>query len=244
MPAVDTGLHRLESGDGSRSHWRWPSPVAPTVRNNAQPIQGLDHDPVDYPKRTMFEELLDRRDVVIVDTETTGFDANAQVIQVALLNTRGEPLMNELVRAKEEIPAGATQMHGWTRRKLRRHGARRWARVYPKLRKRLERANAVLAWNAPFDERMISQTCTSHGLPGPRCEWQCCMQMYRHLRPGLRYSLIEAATQEGVQVAVVHDALADCQTALAVMQAVVDAGGDKDTNSSRNRRGCLGFAFR
>ena len=45
----------------------------------------------------MFEELLERRDVVIVDTETTGFDSNAQVIQVAVLNTRGEPLINELV---------------------------------------------------------------------------------------------------------------------------------------------------
>ena len=33
----------------------------------------------------MFEELLERRDVVIVDTETTGFDANAQVIQVAVI---------------------------------------------------------------------------------------------------------------------------------------------------------------
>ena len=45
----------------------------------------------------MFEELLARRDVVIVDTETTGFGANAQVIQVAVINIRGKVLMNDLV---------------------------------------------------------------------------------------------------------------------------------------------------
>ena len=106
----------------------------------------------------MFEELLARRDVVIVDTETTGFGANAQMIQVAVINTRGKVLMNDLVCVSDKIPKRATQIHGWTRGKLRRHGARQWVKVYPKLKRRLRRATVVLAWNAPFDERLIAQS--------------------------------------------------------------------------------------
>ena len=87
----------------------------------------------------MFEELLARRDVVIVDTETTGFGANAQVIQVAVINTRGKVLMNDLVRVSDKIPKRATQIHGWTRGKLRRHGVRQWVKVYPQ-KSRLRRA--------------------------------------------------------------------------------------------------------
>ena len=193
----------------------------------------------------MFEGLLDRRDVVIVDTETTGLGSAAEVFQVAVINTRGDTLMSELVRVQERFPKSATQIHGWTRRKLRRHGAKRWVKVYPKLRKPLERANAVLAWNAPFDERMIAQTCARYGLSSPRCEWQCCMQMYRRMRPDLGYGLGDAAAQEGLQVAEFHNALADCETVLAVMQAVVNSGGGAEPthHQSQNRRGCLGFGF-
>ena len=80
MPTVETGLHQLGSVDRSGSQRRWSSSVAPTAHNNVRPAQGLGRDHVDYPEGTMFEGWLERRDVVIVDTETTGFDANAQVI--------------------------------------------------------------------------------------------------------------------------------------------------------------------
>lgn len=193
----------------------------------------------------MFEELLERRDVVIVDTETTGFGAKAQVIQVAVINTRGKVLMNNLVRVSDKIPKHTTQIHGWTRGKLRRHGARQWVKVYPKLNRRLRRATVVLAWNAPFDERLIAQTCNRNDLPSPRCKWQCCMRMYKRLRPGRRYGLKDAAQLEGVRVGKRHDALADCRTTLAVMQAVANSSdkGKQVTNQSGHKRGCLGFGF-
>ena len=194
----------------------------------------------------MLEVLLGRRDVVIVDTETTGFGATDQVIQVAVINTRGKVLMNDLVRVTDKIPKRATKIHGWTRWKLRRHGARQWVKVYPKLKRRLHRATVVLAWNAPFDKRLIAQTCNRNDLPSPRCKWQCCMRMYKQLRRGRRYGLKDAAQLEGVRVGKRHDALADCRTTLAVMQAVANSGdeGKQVTSRSGHKRGCLGFGFR
>ena len=166
--------------------WRTRLPVG----NRRAPIRiaarGERASPMDQFKcrleQVMFEWLLDRRDVVIVDTETTGLGSTAEVFQVAVINTRGDTLMSELVRVQERFLKSATQIHGWTRRKLRRHGAKRWVKVYPKLRKPLERAHVGLAWNAPFDERMIAQTCARYGLSSPRCEWQCWgpISMARH----------------------------------------------------------------
>ena len=41
-------------------------------------------------------QLLDRGDVLILDTETTGLGRESEVIEVALINTRGEELLHRL----------------------------------------------------------------------------------------------------------------------------------------------------
>ena len=81
----------------------------------------------------MFEELMDKRDVVIVDTETTGFGRDAEVIQIAALNTQGHPLLAELILPEGTIPYGSTKVHGWTRSSLKTKGAQPWLKVAPKV---------------------------------------------------------------------------------------------------------------
>ena len=48
-----------------------------------------------------WKSLLDRRDVLIVDTETTGLDSTAEIIEIAMLDTTGKPRFEALA-----LPAG------------------------------------------------------------------------------------------------------------------------------------------
>jgi DNA polymerase-3 subunit epsilon len=47
----------------------------------------------------------------ILDTETTGL-YNAEIVEIAIISNRGEPLLNTLVKPTLTIPAKATSIHG------------------------------------------------------------------------------------------------------------------------------------
>lgn len=75
-------------------------------------------------------ELLDRLDVLIIDTETTGLGERAEVIEVAALDTTGALRFHALSLPEKPIPRDASGIHGLTRRKLRAEGARPWPKVH------------------------------------------------------------------------------------------------------------------
>ena len=52
------------------------------------------------------------RELVVFDTETTGLDGGAEIVEVSCVNGRGEVLLDTLVRPAGPIPADATAIHG------------------------------------------------------------------------------------------------------------------------------------
>ena len=63
--------------------------------------------------------LLNRADVLILDTETTGLDW-PEIVDIAVIDTRGYRRLNRLVLpAQSDIEAGAVAVHGITPEKLR-----------------------------------------------------------------------------------------------------------------------------
>ena len=169
--------------------------------------------------------LLDRSDVLVVDTETTGFGGHAEVIEVAGVDTTGAVSFEALALPQGYISSGAIRCHGLTLAKLEAEGARPWPQLWAELAPILTGASAVLAWNAGFDCRMLHQTNARHGLPMPALAWRDLLTDDRALRPGGSHSLQEAARREGVAVDTAHRARADCITALAVMRAVAGRHG-------------------
>lgn len=123
--------------------------------------------------------LLARDDVLILDTETTGLKS-AEVIELALLSTRGEVLLDTLVRPKVmRLNPYAARVHRITLAELADRPT--WPEVLPELRRLAERAT-VLAWNAPFDARMLEATSAAWGLPHPRLLFACAMRLYARAR--------------------------------------------------------------
>ena len=176
-------------------------------------------------------QLLERDDVLILDTETTGLDRRAEVIEVALINTRGEDLLHRLALPQGSIPREASRIHGLTKVKLKQLGAGNWTELHTDLTPFLEESELVLVYNADFDRRMLKQTCARHDLHLPAVSWRCVLNDYRDWRrreTGARRGnrLHQAYRRECAEkLDQQHRALSDCHMVLALMRAVARKAG-------------------
>ncbi len=66
-----------------------------------------DRKPRDARKLHVWNDLLDREDVLIVDTETTGLDAKAEVIEIAAVDTCGKIRIHALTLPAGPVPREA-----------------------------------------------------------------------------------------------------------------------------------------
>ena len=49
---------------------------------------------------------------VIFDTETTGLDSDAEIIEISCINAHGSALLDTLVKPTTSVPEDATRIHG------------------------------------------------------------------------------------------------------------------------------------
>lgn len=104
--------------------------------------------------------LMGRTDWVILDTETTGLGSTDVVIQIGVTDHRGVTLVDTLVRPAVAIGSGAQAVHGISAEAVA--GARDFPTVLPELVRAIA-GKTVVAYNAPFDRRLLDQTAVRHG---------------------------------------------------------------------------------
>lgn len=174
------------------------------------------------------QRLMEHENALILDTETTGLNDDDEIIQLALVNLRGEIHFQTFLRPLTAISDEAFSVHGITNVELL--DAPGFADIYGRLREILH-DREVIAYNAKFDNRMIDQTCRKNGLePIDRVTWHCLMEKYacflgRRRRDGayIPQTLKSACEQQGLAVKESHEAVKDCLAALELMRAIAGA---------------------
>ena len=170
-----------------------------------------------------WDELVEREDVLILDTETTGRGKRSEIIEIALIDTTGKERFLSLCRPEKPIPINAMRIHKITDRMVA--DAKTWPDIHKAVKKLFKQAEYVLAWNADFDERMLKQTANRYELQWKnKYKLHDLLQDYRELRSDrLGHSLEKACGHEGVPrvESKAHRALADCFSVLDVMRAYV-----------------------
>lgn len=154
-----------------------------------------------------------------LDTETTGLDETAEVIELALVSQRDGPKLDTLVRPSTPIPPEAQGVHGITDEQV--EGAPRWRDVAPKLTEAVGTEAVLVAWNAPFDARMLAQSSRAAGLTLPMPEVLCAMQAYAIITGARRnrISLKKAALELNLKAeGPAHRAVFDAGLTLAVIE--------------------------
>lgn len=173
--------------------------------------------------RAAIAGLLERDDVLILDTETTGMGKTAEVIEVSVIDTRGEVLLDTLVKPKvPTMNRFAQRVHGISLGMLA--DAPTWPDVLPELASLADR-RTVLAWNAPFDAGMLAQNSLAWELPHPKWLFVCAMRLYAKQRGikirGLHKCVVDESLSHLLETYKSHRALADVVFVLEVLRSSV-----------------------
>lgn len=178
-----------------------------------------------YKARAAICSLLERDDVLILDTETNGAGKGSEVIEVSVINTKGETLLDTLIKPK--IPTmnpWAQNVHGISLDMLK--DAPYWPDVFPELAALADR-RTILAWNAPFDAWMLEQTSTVWELEHPKWLFVCAMRLYAKKCAIKNRGLHKAVGDEGLthlfEQHASHRALGDVTFVLEVLRATSKA---------------------
>lgn len=158
-----------------------------------------------------------------LDTETTGLDAGAEVVDVAVVGADGRVLLETLVRPSGGIPAGASAIHNIFDHHVA--AAPTWPEVHRRLHALLL-GRTVVVYNAPFDRRMVEQCCHRHRLDAPPATWECAMRRYAEFhgepgpRGGFRSHKLERAVARFGAAPGGHRAAADALACRAVVHGM------------------------
>lgn len=123
-------------------------------------------------------QILQNEAVLILDTETTGLGYRDQIVEIAVINTSGQTLMNQLIKPTISIPPGASRIHGITDADVA--AAPTFADIHQELSDLVQNRHIVI-YNADYDVRMVRQSARAAGLEpgsGPDIRADCAMLWY------------------------------------------------------------------
>jgi hypothetical protein len=138
------------------------------------------------------EALVDP-DVVVLDTETTGLDDDARIVELAVLSSAGDVLLDTLVDPGVPIPAGASDIHGITDSDVA--GAPRFSDLVVRLADLLK-GKRVLIYNKWYDVGVLRHELKLHYLD--RAAQDAAGEVVNaSVKPGgLREQAVTAATRQ------------------------------------------------
>ena len=194
---------RLEEGDDRRLP-RGPLAIAPTI--------------TPYTLSLHAGEIGER--ALIIDTETTGRSLTAEVIEVAVCDISGRILFESLVRPTESVPRAAARIHGLTTESLIK--APTWYEVWQQLEP-LVNCRTLIAYNAPFDRRMVELECARYRLPTPEVRWRCAMRCIKERLRLQRAPTLEEACCYYQLTPGTHRAASDAQATALLLQRVISS---------------------
>lgn len=164
------------------------------------------------------ESLPEGEDFVILDSETTGLGDDDEIIELTVISSSGEVLLDTLLKPRKRVPAEATAIHGISNAHLKH--APTIEQVLARLCA-ITRDKNIVAYNAGFDKRLLQQSLEKAGCETPRRKWICAMKAYIHKRHLERWpKLVNAAKYVGFPTDHAHRAISDCFMTLAVIHYV------------------------
>jgi DNA polymerase-3 subunit epsilon len=185
--------------------------------------------PVAHPKVIQRARQILAYDPIFIDTETTGFSPDDVVIEIGIVNLRGETLYESLFKPAIPIPPDSIAVHGITEAAVM--SAPSWKDAWPGVQAVME-GRYVGMYNLDFDLRLMQQTHERYWL-----EWSldekrffCVMKLYaafygeisRRGR-GYRFHKLEAAGAAcGIPLPNSHRAVDDALLTAALFKYIAE----------------------
>ena len=175
----------------------------------------IEHDrlaAVQWAKETLADPAW-----TILDTETTGA-RRSEIVEIAIIDLTGNPLLNTLAKPQQRISRGATAVHGLTAADVA--DAPSFPEIYPQLVDVLS-DRRVLIYNAKFDIEVLNYCCEVYQLPRLNLEERsaCVMEWYAQWFGdwSSKYGSYRWQRLGGA-----HRALGDCRATLERLNTMTD----------------------
>lgn len=162
---------------------------------------------------------------LIMDTETTGLGNDDEIVEVGIIDCKGNVLYDGLFCPQKEMHWAATQASGITKEMLEDKPL--FKNEFGKLMS-IMNGRPVIAFNESFDERMFHQTAQRYGLPKDMVDKAfshsfCLQHLYnQYLNYDGHAKLETACANEGIDMVQNHRAVGDCQMTRALLEKVAD----------------------
>lgn len=151
---------------------------------------------------------------VILDTETTGLH-DCEIVQIAIIDFKGNTLLNTLVKPTCEITAGASAIHGITAADV--VNSPDFETIHP-LIEAATRGKIVVIYNAIFDDKVLFDCCKKNMLNYFQYESCCAMEIYSEFI-GEIHPYFKTYTWQKLPGGD-HTALGDCKATLEILELV------------------------
>lgn len=166
------------------------------------------------------QKLLQDGDFVILDVETTGLSRTSEPVQVGILSSSGDTLLDTLCwPSTRYIPQEVVEVHGISAKTLQDRQAPTFDQVVPLIRAATDKWR-VAAYNVSYDYDILSHAFSIIDEPWIENVWFDVMKPYSAYvgtrllrRPGYK-------TQRLPRSETSHGAIADCRTTLKVIQTM------------------------
>ena len=173
-----------------------------------------------------FETIVAEENFVVLDTETTGLSWPAEIVSIAIIDNKGNTLLNTLVKPVKPIPGAATHVHGIKDADV--VDAPTWAEVKEKVLA-LINGKRVITYNAEYDRRMCDLSDKALELPETNYDangWHCAMEWYAEIYGDWNdwhqsytwQKLSKAIKQQNLPLLNAHGALDDCRMTLSLIR--------------------------
>lgn len=175
---------------------------------------------------------------MVVDTETTGLDGDAEIIQIGIIDQDGAVQLSSYVKPQEPIIEGgkAHRVNGISNAMVA--SAPSFADLYPQIAALLA-GRTVVAYNVDFDRRMLAQSCRRYRLELFEASWHCAMVAYAewfgawsNYRHSYYWQALDTARQEfNLGHADSHDATGDCRATLGLIKALASKEVEREPSA-------------
>jgi len=185
--------------------------------------------PIAHPKVIQRARAVLELQPIFLDTETTGTGQIDRIIQVGIVNAKGETLFESLVNPGMLIPSESSAVNGITNEMVL--NAPVWTQIWPDVEAIL-RGRVIGIYNADFDLRLLRQTNKAYGLPMSIETNQafCVMKLFAAFygewnarNNGFRSQKLEFAGKFlKIPIPNSHDAIDDARLTAALTWAIAD----------------------
>ena len=189
-----------------------------------------------------FKQVIGSGDYVILDTETTGL-RDAEIIQIAIISSNGEVLLDTLIKPIRPIPQDAIRIHGITNEMVADKLGIMY--FYDQIRQLLSGRN-VIVFNVAYDKQILYDSLQIANIQevnwDQESKWFCAMEAFSELKGEWNaksksykwQSLSKACDYYNLPIIDAHNALGDCLLTLQVCKSMIGVNVSNTVNFTNN----------